>query len=497
MKHINLRIQPGNPQTRIAPELYGHFSEHLGRCIYQGIYVGPDSPIPNTDGVRNDVIEAFRQIRMPVLRWPGGCFSDDYHWRDGIGAPELRPKRVNAFWGAVTETNAFGTHEFFTLCEQIGCQPYLAVNVGSGTVSEVSDWIEYLTYDGDSDLTNLRRENGREQPWKLKYVGIGNENWGGGGNMRPEYYADEFRRYQTYCRDYGGNQLYKIACGANGDDYRWTDVLMASVPTALMQGLSLHYYTVPSGIWEKKGSATDFTDSEYYETVARAGFMETLLQRHTGIMDKYDPDCKTGLIVDEWGNWYDPAEGENPAFLFQQSTMRDAVTAACTLNLFQRYSRRVRMANLAQAVNVLQAILLTVGAALLKTPTYHVFDLYKGHQGGIPAKITCDDARTNAAPQLPLLSCSASVSGNTLTLTAVNCALDEDAELAVSIEGFAGKHASAQILFADSCRAANTFDAPETVRLQEHPVRLEGSLLHLTLPPCAVAAVTVCADSSV
>ena len=490
MKHIDLQIQADQPLSRIAPEIYGHFSEHLGTCMYGGIYVGADSPIPNINGVRKDVIDAFRQIRMPVLRWPGGCFADDYHWRDGIGPREQRRKRVSRYWGHITETNAFGTHDFFALCEQIGCEPYLAGNLGSGTVQELSDWIEYITFDGDTDLTELRRKNGREQPWKLKYLGIGNENWGCGGNMRPEYYADEYKRYQSFCESYGDEPLYKIACGANGDDFAWTETLMSAVGNKLMNGLSVHYYTVPSGIWEKKGDCLDFTDAEYYATVSRALYMDTILQRHIAIMDQYDPEGRVGLVVDEWGNWYDPAEGDNPHFLHQQNTMRDAVTAAVNLNLFNRYSKRISMANLAQAVNVLQAILLTEGAGLIKTPTYHVFDLFKGHQGGMLVSADCCDIRAGADGEIPMLSHSASVKDGVLTLTAANCSLDDAAELCISADGFAAAKAVAQVLCADSCRAHNTFDKPDTVQLSALPVTQDGSLLRLTVPPCAVVCVT-------
>ena len=491
MKHIDLQIQADQPVSRIAPEIFGHFSEHLGTCMYGGIYVGENSAIPNADGVRIDVIEAFRQIRMPVLRWPGGCFADDYHWRDGIGPKEQRRKRVSRYWGHTTETNAFGTHEFFSLCEKIGCEPYLAGNLGSGTVQELSDWIEYLTFEGDSDLSELRRKNGREQPWHLKYLGIGNENWGCGGNMRPEYYADEYHRYQSFCENYGENRLYKIACGANGDDYRWTETMMANVKSSMMHGLSLHYYTVPSGIWEKKGDALDFTDAEYYATVSRALYMDTLLKKHIEIMDRHDPAGEIGLVVDEWGNWYDPAEGENPHFLHQQNTMRDAVTAAINLNLFLQYSKRITMANLAQAVNVLQAILLTEGAGLIKTPTYHVFDLFKRHQGGMLLPTACTALTAGSGTKVPMLSHAASLRDGVLTLTAANCSLEDAAEMTVSLAGFTAEKAEASVLYGDSCRACNSFDAPDTVRLHPLNVSSAGSTLRLTVPPCAVAAVTV------
>ena len=288
MKNIKLTLNAADRISHINPEIYGHFSEHLGRCIYNGIYVGEDSEIPNKKGVRTDIIEAFRKIKMPVLRWPGGCFADEYHWKDGIGEKSARKKMINTNWGGVTEDNSFGTHEFFDLCEEIGCEPYLAGNLGSGTVQELSEWIEYITFDGVSPMAELRRKNGREKPWKLKYLGIGNENWGCGGNMRPEYYADEYRRYQSFCKNFSGNELFRIACGPSADDYNWTDKLLESVKSWHTKAISLHYYTLPTGNWSAKGSATEFTSAEYYETISRTLFMEELIKRHTAVMERHD-----------------------------------------------------------------------------------------------------------------------------------------------------------------------------------------------------------------
>lgn len=352
MKNISMLINTADKRSYINPEIYGHFSEHLGRCIYNGMYVGENSEIPNIKGVRKDVIEAFKEIKMPVLRWPGGCFADEYHWKDGIGEKSQRKKMINTNWGGVTEDNSFGTNEFFDLCEEIGCEPYLAGNLGSGTVQELSEWIEYITFDGVSPMADLRRKNGREKPWKLKYLGIGNENWGCGGSMRPEYYCDEYRRYQSFCKNFSGNELYKIACGPNSNDYNWTDVVMSNLGECHTKAISLHYYTVPTGDWNKKGSATEFSDEEYYETISKTLYMDELIKRHSEIMSRRDPEGKIGLIVDEWGCWYDVEEGTNPGFLYQQNTMRDAIVAACNLNIFNNHSDKVVMANLAQAVNV-------------------------------------------------------------------------------------------------------------------------------------------------
>ena len=406
MNTLRLTLNPLEKKSHINPEIYGNFSEHLGRCIYDGIYVGENSDIPNTEGFRTDVVDAFRQIKLPVLRWPGGCFADEYHWRDGIGEKSQRKKMVNTNWGGVVEDNSFGTHEFMRFCELVGCEPYISGNVGSGTVEELSNWVEYMTFDGVSPMAELRKRNGREQPWKLKYLGIGNESWGCGGSMRPEYYSDLYRRYATYCRNYSGNQLFKVASGSNADDYNWTEVLMKQITPWNMNGMSLHYYTVPTGDWSHKGSATEFDEEEYYKTIRSTLGIEGMIIRHSGIMDRYDPEHKVGLIVDEWGTWYDVEPGTNPGFLYQQNTMRDAIVAAINLNIFNQHSARIPMANIAQAVNVLQSILLTEGSKTIKTPTYHVFDLYKQHQDS--DLIYSHIQNSNAAEGVPSLSQSAS-----------------------------------------------------------------------------------------
>lgn len=489
MKNLKMTVNALDKKSHINRELYGHFSEHLGRCIYNGIYVGEDSPIPNTNGVRNDVIEAFKEIQMPVLRWPGGCFADEYHWKDGIGEKSARKKMVNTNWGGVTEDNSFGTHEFFNMCEAIGCEPYLAGNLGSGTVQELSEWIEYITFDGQSPMADLRRRNGREKPWKLKYLGIGNESWGCGGSMRPEYYADLYRQYQTFCKNYSGNELYKIACGPSADDYGWTDKLMSMVWDCHTKAISLHYYTIPTGDWSKKGSSTDFTDEEYYATISKTLFMEELITRHCEIMSKHNPQKTIGLIVDEWGCWYDVEPGTNPGFLYQQNTMRDAVVAACNLNIFNNHSDRVVMANIAQAVNVLQALILTDGKNMLKTPTYHVFNMFKTHQDGELLYSFCEN--DTAGGKIPAISQSVSLKDGKITVTAANCSLDEEYELDCGIVGFEPKSAEAQILAAD-VRAYNDFGGDEEkVAPKPYSVKLDGNSAVIKLPPCSVVSVVL------
>ncbi len=491
MKKLNLTINPLDKKSHINREIYGNFSEHLGRCIYDGIYVGENSDIPNIEGFRKDVIDAFKDIKLPVLRWPGGCFADAYHWKDGIGDKETRKKMINIHWGGVVEDNSFGTHEFMRFCELVGCEPYIAGNVGSGTVEEMAEWIEYMTFDGVSPMAELRKKNGKEQPWKLKYFGIGNENWGCVGNMTPEYYSDTYRRYQSYCRDFSGNNLFKIACGPNAFDYNWTEVIMKNITPWNMKGISLHYYTVPYGNWEHKGSATDFTEDDYYETISSTLQMETLVTRHSEIMNRYDPEKKVGLIVDEWGCWFDVEEGTNPGFLYQQNTMRDAIVAAINLNIFNNHSDRVYMANIAQAVNVLQAILLTEGSVTVKTPTYHVFDLYKGHQDSTLIYSHIENENTDSKTSVPCISHSASINDNgDVLITLSNCSLDKEFEIDLGTAFGEIKSAEGRML-SEEVHAYNGFDTPDNVVIKPLSVKAENGRATVVLPACSVAAITV------
>ncbi len=490
MKNIKMVINPLDRKSHINKEIYGHFSEHLGRCVYNGIYVGEDSSIPNTNGIRNDVIEAFKNIKMPVLRWPGGCFADTYHWKDGIGPKENRKKLINVHWGGTIEDNSFGTHEFMKLCELVGCEPYIAGNLGSGSVEELAEWVEYMTSDDLSPMADLRRANGQEKAWKLKYLGIGNENWGCGGNMRPEYYADEYRRYQSFCRDFSGNKLYKVACGPNAYDYNWTEVLMKNLNEWHTKAISLHYYTVPYGNWEHKGDAVKFTEDEYYETIRSTHEMETLLTRHSEIMNRYDPDHKIGLIVDEWGCWFDVEEGTNPGFLYQQNTMRDAIIASINLNIFNQHSDRVVMANLAQVVNVLQAVILTEGEDMILTPTYHVFDLYKAHQDNTLVYSYIENEKIEAN-NTDIISQSVSVNENgKIVITLSNCSLTESYDIDCDIIATDVKSATARILTGD-VHDYNDFGAEPKVKLADYDVAIADGKLKVNVPPCSVIAIEV------
>ncbi len=488
-----LYVNPGNPKSKINKEIYGNFSEHLGRCIYEGLFVGEDSPIPNTNGMRNDVVNALREMKLPVLRWPGGCFADEYHWMDGIGSKEKRKKIVNTHWGGVVEDNSFGTHEFMELCRQIGCETYINGNVGSGTVREMSEWVEYMTFSGVSPMADLRKENGHEEAYTVNYFGVGNENWGCGGNMRPEYYADEYRRYQTYVRNYyKDKKIYKIACGPNSNDYNWTDTVM-KIAGNYMDGLSLHYYTVPGKDWEHKGSATQFDKAEYYTTLHKAYFMEELLHRHGAIMDRYDPKKKVGLIVDEWGTWFDVEPGTSPGFLYQQNTMRDAMVAAINLNLFNKHSDRVKMANIAQLVNVLQAVILTEGEKMLLTPTYHVFKMFRDHQDAtlLDSSIATETIGMDK-DLIPNLTESVSrAADGSITVTIANLSLDDTYPVETVFAEGTPECVTGTIL-TGAMDAHNTFDAPETVKTADFSdAKLENGAISFNIPPCSVISLKV------
>ena len=488
----NLFVNTARKGAVINRNIYGHFSEHLGRCIYNGFFVGENSSIPNVNGMRTDIVEALRNIRIPVLRWPGGCFADEYHWKDGIGPKETRKRMVNTNWGGVVEDNSFGTHEFMELCRQLGCEPYITGNVGSGTVQEMSEWVEYMTFDGVSPMAELRRKNGREEPWKLTYFGVGNENWGCGGNMRPEFYADQFRRYATYVRNYGDNKIYKIACGPNVEDYEWTDKFMA-LAGQYCNAISLHYYTrIDAHDWSKKGSATGFPEKEYWSTIVSALWMEELISNHLEIMRRHDPERHVDLVVDEWGTWFDVEPGTNPGFLYQQNSMRDAVTAAITLNIFNRHADSVTMANIAQTINVLQAMVLTDGEKMLLTPTYHVFDLYKDHQDANLLE-SYTEAREvgDEESRVPNLHESSSIdSEGRIHITVANTSLSGGEPLTVHVPGREGAKASARTL-AGVMDAHNTFEQPDAVKPVPLDVEWKGGSLCLTLPACSVTAITI------
>lgn len=484
-----MTIKVNNTQAgpKISKYIYGQFSEHLGRGIYEGLYVGEDSKIPNVNGMRTDVVEALKEIHVPVLRWPGGLFADTYHWQQGIGPNDNRKRIVNTNWGDVVEDNSFGTHEYFELLNQLGAEAYINANIGSGTVQEMAEWVEYITMPGESPMSELRQANGRKDPWHLKFFGIGNENWGGGGNMRPEYYSDVYRQYQTFLPQYDKDQpIYRVACGPNEDDYDWTETVMKNA-AQYIDGFSLHYYTLPTGDWiNDKGSATGFTEKVWYDTMTRAALMDRLITKHSEIMDKYDPNKRVNLIVDEWGTWFDVEEGTNPGFLYQQNTIRDVLTGAITLNIFHKHADRVKMANIAQMVNVLQAMILTDGEKMLKTPTYYLFDMYQKHMDAELVNLVDEDELPNN------VTYTASRKNDELTISLANYDVANEKELDIAFDELPSEIKEATIITADVMDAHNTFDQPDNVVLQNFTgASLALGELHMTLPPMSVVSVTL------
>jgi alpha-N-arabinofuranosidase len=480
-------------QHTISRHIYGHFSEHLGRCIYEGIYVGDKSAIPNKEGIRNDVVEALRKLKTPNLRWPGGCFADTYHWKDGIGPKEKRPSMVNVWWGGVTEDNSFGTHDFLNLCESLGAEPYLSANVGSGTVQEVIEWTRYTTHPGGDPMAELRKQNGRKEPWKVKYWGLGNEAWGCGGNMTAEYYANIYRQYATFMSDWSNSGgIFRIASGASSDDYKWTEVLMRDIPHNMLEGVALHHYSVID--WSAKGPATGFTEEQYFTTMKRALQMEELVTRHSTIMDKYDPKKRVALVVDEWGGWYDVEPGTNGAFLYQQNTMRDAVLAGATLNIFNNHADRVRMANIAQIVNVLQAVILTDGPKMLLTPTYHVMEMYNVHQDATMLPITLQTADYQFGKEkLPAVSASASKDKNGLIhVSLTNVDANKAQEVTINLRGTSASTVSGRVLASAKVQDHNTFDQPEKVKPTNFTgATLKNGVLTVKMPAASVVVLEV------
>ena len=479
----------GEPE--IPAEIFGQFSEHLGRCIYEGIWVGPDSAIPNVEGYRTDVLEALKAMKIPVLRWPGGCFADEYHWMDGIGPKENRPKLVNNNWGGTVEDNSFGTHEFLNLCEKLGAEPYISGNVGSGTVEEMAKWVEYMTATNGS-MAELRAKNGREKPWKVKYLGVGNETWGCGGDMTAQYYSDVYKRYALYARNYGGNSLFKVACGASGADYDWTRTMMKNARRQ-MDGLSVHFYTVDN--WDDKGAATVFTTDEYYNTLTKTIEIDEILRNHIAIMDAYDPERRVALLLDEWGTWFNVEPGHNPGHLFQQNTMRDAIVAALNINIFTKYVERLKMANIAQVVNVLQAMVLTKGPEMVLTPTYHVFRMFSVHQNAtrVPVDYQCGTiVSANGRIMENFSVASSRDASGAIHISMANPYLDKPATVEICFDNLKPATVTGEVLKAARINAYNDFGkAPAVAPAAFKDFKKSGKALKVTLPAASVVVLEV------
>ena len=498
---IVIIVDASKPGPTISRHLFGQFAEHLGRGIYEGVWVGQDSSIPNTRGIRNDVVAALRALHVPNVRWPGGCFADNYHWRNGVGP--RRAVTLNPDWGGVTEPNTFGTHEFMDFASQIGAAPYLSVNIGSGTPQEAADWLEYMTSALPTTLAQERAANGRAVPWQVPLLGLGNESWDCGGNMTPEHYVSQMKLYSRFARNFhpqqqGADHMLRIAVGPGGGEPRftdWTEAVMKAWQDRKwswdIDGLSLHSYTVIN--WDKKHAATGFGDKEYAEILQATLKMDGLIAQHAAIMDKYDPQKKLALAVDEWGAWYAPAPGTNPGFLAQQNSLRDAVLAALNLNIFARHADRVRMANIAQMVNVLQAMILTDRERMLLTPTYHVFRMYVPFQDATYIPLTIDAGTwTHGASTLPRVDAiAAKDAGGRLLLALTNVDPARPARIDVSIAGASVRSASGETLTAPRVDSINSFDAPRTVTPQPLPVAAKAGRVQVELPPKSVTVITL------
>jgi alpha-N-arabinofuranosidase len=479
----------------INKNIYGHFAEHLGRCIYGGFYVGESNKtIANKNGIRLDVVEALKKLKAPVLRWPGGCFADHYHWKDAIGPKNQRKPIENMMWGNVREDNSFGTNEFLDMCEMMNTEPYLAVNMGGGSVEEATDWVKYVNHaNGTSYLTDWRQKNGRTNPWKVKYWGIGNESWDCGGHMDVDYYVDLYKRYATMMTSYNNNEgLFRIAVGPGTEDFHWTEVLMRDIPKKLIDGVSIHHYSVIN--WSKKSSATGFTENEYISTMEQAYRMERMIAGNSEVMDKYDPQKKVALIVDEWGGWYEVESGTNGAFLYQQNTMRDAMIAGITLNMFNNHCDRIRMANLAQCVNVLQAVILIDKEKMILTPTYHVMEMYNVHQDALmlPLTITSNDYSIGEK-KVKAVSASASKDKNgAIHISLVNIDAKIEQEVNIDLDNLSAKSVTGRILRSGKLQDHNSFDNPEKIK----PVvfinaTLNGNTLVVRIPAFSVVVLEI------
>lgn len=489
-----LTIHAGETLGTISPYIHGHFAEHLGRCCYDGLFVGRDSPIPNEGGFRTDIIQALKAIGIPQLRWPGGCFADSYHWRDGIGPTESRPRTWAESCGLnVVEDNSLGTHEFIALCEAIGADPYLAGNVGSGSPQELADWITYCNGKADTSLARERAANGHPDPMNVRFWGVGNENWSCGGNYDAETYAKEYRRFATFLK-MADHSVNLVACGWNDRDWNLKLIETMRNHLGLLDHVSVHQY------WSN-GPAVGFSEDEYYASLQAAPLCEDVIRYTDEILRFFTAGRKKiGIAFDEWGIWHPEAVGgsnyEAP------STLRDAVVGAGVLDAFQRWCDRVSTANIAQIVNVLQALVQTEGEKMWLTPTYHLFALYAPHRGAQAVRAEIEDVLTREvtpsahwtaalpAGSLTLLSASASKKDGQLILSLSNRHKDAPQEVTVTVREGRLTDGILRTLTGDA-NAVNTAEQPENVRVIESRVDAHGDTLTLTLPPCSVQTVVL------
>jgi len=490
-----ISIAADKGKDTINRNIYGHFAEHLRRCIYGGFYVGENNKtIPNKNGIRLDIVAALQKLKIPVLRWPGGCFADTYHWKDAIGPKDKRRHIENIMWGNVREDNSFGTNEFLELCEMMHAEPYLALNMGGGTVQEAAEWVQYVNHaNGSSYLTDLREQSGRTKPWQVKYWGVGNESWDCGGHMTVDYYVNQYKKYATFLTGYDNPEgLFRIAVGPGTEDFKWTEALMRDIPLKMLDGVSIHHYSVID--WSKKSSATQFSEAEYFKTIKQAYRMEKMVTGNSEVMDKYDPKKKVALVVDEWGGWYEPEPGSSSATLYQQNSMRDAMIAGLTLNIFNNHADRVRMANLAQCINVLQAVILTNKEKMILTPTYHVMEMYNVHQDAILLPLQLTTAKyISGGDSVDAVNASASRDKNGLLhISLVNVDAGNTQTIKISVSGGTYATVKGRILQSAKLQDHNTFDKPDVITPKVFTgATLSGNELKVTLPPFSVVVLEI------
>lgn len=498
---VHLSIDASKTGTTINRNLFGQFAENLGHGLYDGIWVGKDSPIPNTRGIRNDVVTALRELKVPNVRWPGGCFADEYHWRKGVGPSEKRPATLNAAWGNVIDANGFGTDEFMDFLQQIGSEAYVSINVASGTPQEAAEWMEYMTADAPTALAKERAANGHPAPYKVGFLGIGNESWSCGGNMTADYYLSQLKIYSHFVRNdnpaqQGSTQMLKIAVGPGFPETEWTEAIMKGWQhhdwAWNFDGLSLHWYTVPTG-WPPSLPSTGFGVDDYSKTLKSTLFMDEFLRKHEKVMDVYDPQKKVALVVDEWGAWLAPLPGTNKDFLIQQNSLRDAILASLNLNIFARHADRVRMANIAQMINVLQAMILTDKEKMVLTPTYYIFKMYVPFQNAMFVPVSFDAGTyQQGSVTLPGVDAIAArdASGK-LWLEVTNLDPEKPIEIDVNISGTAIKSAKGSTLTASAVDSVNTFAAPNTVVPKPISANVKDGSLVLTVAPKSVTVISL------
>lgn len=490
---IQLTIRADQPGAKIDRHIYGQFAEHLGHGIYEGVWVGQHSSIPNQRGFRSDVIAALKELKVPVVRWPGGCFADEYHWRDGIGPRDKRPVTVNTNWGGVPETNEFGTHEFMDFVELIGAEAYINGNLGTGTPREMAEWLQYLTSDQTTTITEERARNGHPKPWKVAYFAVGNESWGCGGNMSPDYYVDLFRQYASFLKTPRGAHPQIIASGGHDTDTHWTDIVSARVPQGV-DAISFHYYTIPGEVWQHKGPSLGFGEDQWISTLAHTLVMDDFIKHNVAVLNRNDPTNKVAFAVDEWGTWYDPEPNREPGFLYQQNTLRDALVAAINFNIFHHHADRVRLANIAQMVNVLQAMILTDGPKMVLTPTYYVFDMYKPFQDAtfLPTELAEGSYRVGKV-EVPKVNVSAArTASGEVVLGLVNLDPHNAADIHASLPGASPTSVQGTLLAAAAMDAHNSFEAPHAIEPKAFKgAHLAAGQLSLSLPAKSVLVLTL------